>query len=280
MNTIKFTKVCDGAGRTLLDATFRPGRQHDQTALQTDGIETLLLGLYCLREPKAIEQLNAASIRALGDAFAYFEDAGIVPAAVIRECAAKLGKPGASPKAWDMAKIVDAANGNSYAQDVHRRLYVPLSNFTVHASGDTLMRHVRRNDRLATAPSRAWNRRSPARVADAAAGILAAVIADNAALPYDELAAYAGRHEQRALMPVAFMGITGLSGTVKPGQLFRAISSYGSYMTTCGTAPPPRTRSRCALRTSPATSRPCSTPETSTCLPERSTPSSTTSPTS
>jgi hypothetical protein len=41
MNTIKFTKVCDEAGRTLLDATFRPGRQHDQTALQTDGIDDL-----------------------------------------------------------------------------------------------------------------------------------------------------------------------------------------------------------------------------------------------
>jgi DDE superfamily endonuclease/Helix-turn-helix of DDE superfamily endonuclease len=42
MNTIKFTKVCDEAGRTLLAATFRPGRQHDQTALQTDGIDDLL----------------------------------------------------------------------------------------------------------------------------------------------------------------------------------------------------------------------------------------------
>ena len=42
MNTIKFTKICDEAGRTLLDATFRPGRQHDQTALQTDGIDDLL----------------------------------------------------------------------------------------------------------------------------------------------------------------------------------------------------------------------------------------------
>jgi hypothetical protein len=123
-----------------------------------------------------------------------------------------------------MAKTVDAANGNTSAQDVYRRLYVPLSNFTVHASGGTLMRHVRRNDRLATVPSRAWNRRSAARVADAAAGILAAAIADNAGLPYDELAAYAARHEQRALMPVAFIGITGLSGTVKPGQLLRAIS--------------------------------------------------------
>jgi hypothetical protein len=42
MNTIKFTKICDHRGRTLLDATFRPGRQHDQTALQTDGIDDLL----------------------------------------------------------------------------------------------------------------------------------------------------------------------------------------------------------------------------------------------
>jgi hypothetical protein len=42
MNTIKFTKVCDEAGRTLLDATFRRGRQHDQTALQTGGIDDLL----------------------------------------------------------------------------------------------------------------------------------------------------------------------------------------------------------------------------------------------
>lgn len=41
-NTIKFTKWCDERGRTLLDSTFRPGRMHDQTALQTDGVDDLL----------------------------------------------------------------------------------------------------------------------------------------------------------------------------------------------------------------------------------------------
>ncbi len=41
-NTIKFTKVCDERGRTLQDVTFRPGRMHDQTALQTGGIDSLL----------------------------------------------------------------------------------------------------------------------------------------------------------------------------------------------------------------------------------------------
>src|SRR6266536_5128995 len=41
-NTLKFTKVSDGRGRTLADVTFRPGRMHDQTALHTDGIDNLL----------------------------------------------------------------------------------------------------------------------------------------------------------------------------------------------------------------------------------------------
>lgn len=41
-NTIKFTKVCDAAGRTLIDACIRPGRMHDQTCVKTAGIDTLL----------------------------------------------------------------------------------------------------------------------------------------------------------------------------------------------------------------------------------------------
>jgi hypothetical protein len=41
-NTIKFTKISDERGRTLWDGAFRPGRMHDQTALQTDGIDDLL----------------------------------------------------------------------------------------------------------------------------------------------------------------------------------------------------------------------------------------------
>jgi hypothetical protein len=41
-NTIKFTKVSDERGRTLWDGAFCPGRMHDQTALQADGIDDLL----------------------------------------------------------------------------------------------------------------------------------------------------------------------------------------------------------------------------------------------
>jgi hypothetical protein len=47
--------------------------------LARGSVETLLLGLYCLREPKAVEQLHSANIKALADAFAYLEHAEIVP---------------------------------------------------------------------------------------------------------------------------------------------------------------------------------------------------------
>jgi hypothetical protein len=39
---VQSPEACDERGRTLWDGTFRPGRQHDQTALQTDGIDDLL----------------------------------------------------------------------------------------------------------------------------------------------------------------------------------------------------------------------------------------------
>jgi hypothetical protein len=47
-----------------------------------------------------------------------------------------------------MADAIDKANVNKAARGIYGRLYGPLSNFTVHASGGTLMRHVRRGGRL------------------------------------------------------------------------------------------------------------------------------------
>ena len=41
-NTLKLTKISDGRGRTLRDGAFRPGRMHDQTAVKTEGTDTLL----------------------------------------------------------------------------------------------------------------------------------------------------------------------------------------------------------------------------------------------
>ncbi|MFF0143390.1 transposase family protein, partial [Streptomyces sp. NPDC005227] len=40
-NTKKATVITDGQGRTLWTGAIRPGRMHDQTAVKTEGIETL-----------------------------------------------------------------------------------------------------------------------------------------------------------------------------------------------------------------------------------------------
>ena len=186
--------------------------------------ETVFLGLYCLREPTAIKRLDAAAMKAMGDALEYVEDAGIVPADVIRQCIARLGQPSRRHVAvWDMLKVVDEANGTKTVRDIYRRLYIPLSNFTVHASGSTLMRHVGRGDRLTARPSRTWNRRSPVRVADAVTGLLAAALAKEAGQPYDDLIAYADRDNQRSLMPIAFMGLSGVRGSAGPGATIQSL---------------------------------------------------------
>ena len=70
-----------------------------------------------------------------------------MPARVLRACAAGLGDPRRKHLApWDLVEAIDEANGNKAARSIYRRLYVPLSNYTVHASGGTLLRHVHRQE--------------------------------------------------------------------------------------------------------------------------------------
>lgn len=213
------------------------GRHREASAmLARASVEALFLGLYCLRVPEAVAQLHAGNLKALGDGLAYFEEVGIVPERVIRDCVARLGQPSRRYLGvWDMVEAIDAANGNKEARSVYRRLYGPLSNFTVHASGGTLLRHVNRKGGLRWRPSRSWARRSPARVADAAAGLLAADLAMRANVPHEKLLAYANKHMSRTLMPMAVMAFTGLGGSVQPGRVregIRLVKEIYAYLWT------------------------------------------------
>lgn len=190
------------------------GRHREASVmLARSSVETLILGLYCMREPRAAAKLNAGNVKAAADSLAYVGDTGFVPESVIRECVVRLGAPAkAHLGVWEMVKVIDDANGNKAGGAIYRRFYVPLSNFTVHAGSGTLLRHVRRHGRLRYRPARAWFRRSPARVADAAAGYLAADLARRAGVLDDKLVRYADRHMTRALLPMFFIGLTGLGG--------------------------------------------------------------------
>lgn len=201
------------------------GRHREAAAmLARASVEGLLLGLYCLRVPGAIAKLHADNLKALGEGLAYIEETDLVPARVIRECVARLGTPSHRYlSVWSMVTAIDEANGNEAARSVYRRLYVPLSNYTVHANGGTLMRHVGRNGKLHRRPSRAWGRRSPARTVDAATGLLAANLAKQAGQPFERLLAYGNRHFRRTLMPMAVMAFTGMGGSSQPRRMREVI---------------------------------------------------------
>jgi hypothetical protein len=187
-------------------------------------VETLLVGLYCLRDVTAIEQLDAGALKGMADALAYLEDAEIAPAEIIRACIRRLGEPARRHvQPWDMVQAVDTANGNKAARDIHRRLYQPLSNFTVHAGGGTLMRHTGPGEAIRARPSKAWNRRSPARVGDAMTGLMGAVLAQHQGAPYAGLMTYSNRHMDRALMPVAFIGLSGIRSRASGRSLLKSL---------------------------------------------------------
>ena len=226
-------------------------------------VETLFVGLYCLRIPEAIAELHAGNIKALGDTLAYVEEAGVVPVDVVRKCAEALGAPRRRYLGpWEMVAAIDEVNGNKSARSIYRRLYAPLSNFTVHASGGTLMRHVRRGT-LSPRPSRTWNRRSPARVADAAAGLLAADLAQRAGKPHDQLLGYAEKHLDRTLMPMAVMAFSGLAARPGRGASARPSAESRTSTPTFGQARHPLIRLRSAPSMYARGSRTCSTSENS-----------------
>jgi hypothetical protein len=87
------------------------------TMLARASVETMFLGIYCLRVPDAISKLHADSLKALGDGLAYIEETDLVPERVIRECVARLGTPSDRYQSVSgMVTAIDAANGNKGAQ--------------------------------------------------------------------------------------------------------------------------------------------------------------------
>jgi len=193
-------------------------RQREASVMMArSGVETLLLGLYCMRVPGAVARLHAGNVKALGDTLAYLEEAGIAPASVIRECARALGEPAKTHLTpWDMVQAIDDANDNKAARSIYRRLYLFLSHFSVHASGGTLLRHVSARGKLRRRPAKAWTRRAPARLIDAAAGTLAADLAQHAGKPDAHLVRYTSRHEARTIMPIVVMAFSGAGSSSRP----------------------------------------------------------------
>ena len=205
------------------------------TMLARASIETLITGLYCLHEPKAVAQLQGENMRMLPLLLEYLSDAGVIPASVLAECISRLdlGTPAKGPSVETMAQRVDKATGGSTAISLYKRFYRPTSSFAIHAGAASLLRHVRGDHSIGRRPERVWARRSPARIADACLGALTAATAQQAGVSYQQAAQYADRHSERALTPVAVMGAGGFKRSLRPRQLMTTIGQvrrYGDYV--------------------------------------------------
>ncbi len=142
-------------------------------------IETLITGLYSLHEPDAVAQLQGEGLRNLRLLLEGLSDVGMIPDSVLAECISRLdyGTAARGPTVETMAQRVDTATGGSIAIGLYKRFYRPTSALAVHTGAASLLRHVRGDDSISRKLERTWAGRSPARIADASLGILAATVA-------------------------------------------------------------------------------------------------------
>lgn len=214
------------------------GRHPDAAAmLARASVETLILGLYCLHWEGVVEELTAANIKALRDALYYLAESGtdIAPREVIDQCIAAIGEPRRGPTVWTMAERVDEAMKGDDVRSLYRRLYIPTSNFTVHASAGSLLRHVGPGGKLRRRPGRAGARRAPARVADACMGVLATALAADADKRSTRFARYARRHLDRTLLPLVFMILSNATRSTKLRSFPRKLKNSLTIIRDVGT---------------------------------------------
>ncbi|QKZ17032.1 hypothetical protein [Streptomyces chartreusis] len=102
-----------------------------------------------------------------------------------------------------MAKHIDGKLGADGVSKLYDLIYAPTSNYFTHANAGSLIRHVRSDNKLSSTPSAPWVRRSPVRLADASAGILAVHLARSESVPADLFTRYAQTHLDRILPPLA-----------------------------------------------------------------------------
>lgn len=209
-------------------------------------IETYITGMYCLYEPGAAAKLQGGQLKMLRPMLEFLrEDGGVlsgVPTDVLDECIRRLDAdtPADGPKVWEMADKVDAATGSTIAISLYNRFYRPTSNFAIHAGAASLLRHVRSDGRTVRRPSRIWGRRAPARIADACLGGLTAFLADREGGSWQHTArhaaTYADRHHERAIPPVAAMGLGGIGRGLRRSQARQAaqaiarVREFGQYV--------------------------------------------------
>ena len=186
-------------------------RSHDAAALTARvTLETCFLGVYCLHADDAVKKLAGRDITAIPQLLAYIADDDFISKETIKASAEALGDGGPDIKVRRTVEWLAREHGRGDLLSLYQRYYAPLSHFYVHPSASTLLRHVGKGGEVRLRPGRLWARRSPARLADACTGYLAAALAGKTGVSPDEFMNYAEAHIARTLTPVAITAVKGL----------------------------------------------------------------------
>jgi hypothetical protein len=117
-------------------------RLPDSAALAArNSIESYLVGMYCLHESEVLGHLNAHNAQALRQILRYLPDA-LVSKDLVGKLIASLGESEQAKTLPEIAKIVDAATGNSDCTALYEGFYAALSTYYAHGRGLALLRQV------------------------------------------------------------------------------------------------------------------------------------------
>ncbi|MEV4708183.1 hypothetical protein [Actinoplanes sp. NPDC049316] len=178
-------------------------RQREAAALLArTGIETCILGLWCLLVPGAAAKLRASEFKTGAAMLTFLSGTGLISQQLIRQSVSALGEPQKLPPVAAMAEQIDAeidAKAIIYLYDV---AYRPASQYFTHATNSALRRHVTADYGYKSRPANSWVRRAPVRLVDACVGVLAGAIANDLEAPADLFVQYGEDHAKRVLPPL------------------------------------------------------------------------------
>lgn len=178
-------------------------RQREAAALLArTGIETCILGLWCLLIPGAAAKLRASEYKTGAAMLTFLSGTGLISQELIRQSASALGEPQTLPAVRTMTEQIDKKTSATLAIHLYDVAYRPASQYFTHATNSALRRHVTADHGYTSQPANPWVRRAPARLVDACVGVLAGAIANNIEVPADLFVEYGEDHAARVLPPL------------------------------------------------------------------------------
>lgn len=205
-----------------LQRETRRAAWHGEAAalLARTALETCFVGLYCLYGDDPLTAMRGGNQRALRRMLANLGYEDITTDDVLKAIDMEIGGSGDLPNTRTKAEVIgQALNGAPFPVNLYWRMYVPLSEFFVHANGVSLLRHVGAKGEILDKPAYPWARRCAVRTADGCMALVATAIAHAQGHPSEQFASYADDHLNRALAPLAVVGGKNLFRALAPRKI-------------------------------------------------------------